>query len=678
MTKDHQVEMVTARERILDAALDIIAKRGYSAAGVQEIVDQSSTSKGSFYFHFPSKEQMVMALLERMSDKLVNKVSESVRNQPTPLHRLAASVEVLMTTFARKRNVAQVLLLNIVGNGKATDKKFLPIREKFSKLIQQELDEAIVSGQIKPVDTLMVSRIWVGGLQEVILHWLLTGQPSSLTAATATLQTVLLKSVEADPTILVGSKKSGGIITPLTPAPPLRYALTKVLTRGQALAMVSNKSVLVSVSQPMQRVGSFFEIFAALKQSVPLRTFWARPEKDFWLIGKGSATELIADGETSMGRVAEKYYTLLKYSVIEIPKVSGVGPIVLGGFRYDTLATKDANWSGFPDAMLVIPRFLFTRSGGAEWLTINAMVKAETDIALQAEALIDELWTLDVTPVSENHQPVIKSVSEKPPKQYVSHVRKALEDIAKGRLTKVVLARRKTILAEGQFSLDVALENLCRNYPDCAIFAIDNGSSSFFGATPESLVRINQGGLSVTCLAGSTSRGISVEEDLKLEKQLRESPKEQWEHKTVVATVTESLEDLCRGLQWDNSPRILKLKDVQHLLTSVTGSLNPGKNILDIVKRLHPTPAVAGLPIDKALSFIRSSEGDRGWYAAPVGWADHAGGGEFVVGIRSALLIGEQAILQAGAGVVKGSDPEREFQETELKFQPLMAVLSGE
>jgi AcrR family transcriptional regulator len=126
----------------LDAALEVIARKGYSAAGVQEIVDLSSTSKGSFYFHFPSKEQMVMALVGRASERLVNKVRESVKNQPSPLHRVAGSVDALMTTFARQRNVAQVLLLNIIGNGKAVDKKFLPIRERFSGLIQEELNAA--------------------------------------------------------------------------------------------------------------------------------------------------------------------------------------------------------------------------------------------------------------------------------------------------------------------------------------------------------------------------------------------------------------------------------------------------------------------------------------------------------------------------------------------------------
>ncbi len=195
-------DTANAYERILDAALEVIARRGYSAAGVQEIVDLSATSKGSFYFHFASKEQMVMALVERMSQKLIDKVYESVSHQPSPLHRVAGSIDTLIATFARKRKIAQVLLVNITGNGKDVDRKFLPVRERFSGLIQKELDAAVQAGQIKPIDTLLVSRMWVGGLQEVILHWLMTGQPSPLTAVTPSLRLILLQSIGADPAIL--------------------------------------------------------------------------------------------------------------------------------------------------------------------------------------------------------------------------------------------------------------------------------------------------------------------------------------------------------------------------------------------------------------------------------------------------------------------------------------------
>ncbi|MBI4267118.1 MAG: TetR/AcrR family transcriptional regulator [Chloroflexi bacterium] len=209
MAKNTQVELASARGRILDAALEVIARRGYSAAGVQEIVDVSGTSKGSFYFHFPSKERMVMALLEGMSDRLINKVNDSVKHQPTPLHRVAGSIDALLAIFARKRNLARVLWLNIVGHGKTMDIKFLPIRERFTSYIQQELDAAVGLEQIKPVDTLLASWIWVGALHEVILRWLLTGKPSPLTSAGPSLRRALLQSVGADSAMFESSDHRG-------------------------------------------------------------------------------------------------------------------------------------------------------------------------------------------------------------------------------------------------------------------------------------------------------------------------------------------------------------------------------------------------------------------------------------------------------------------------------------
>ena len=188
---------VTTYDRILDAATDVIAQQGYSGAGVQEIIERAGASKGSFYFHFPSKEKMVESLVQRMSDKLVARVQEAMEGQPTPLHRVAASIDALMTAFARQQKVAQVLLLNVIGHGKATDKRFLPIRERFSALIQQELDAAVASGQIPPQDTALVAQMWVGAIHEVILRWLLTGQPSSLASVTPQLQTTLLQSIGA-------------------------------------------------------------------------------------------------------------------------------------------------------------------------------------------------------------------------------------------------------------------------------------------------------------------------------------------------------------------------------------------------------------------------------------------------------------------------------------------------
>ncbi|HLY26306.1 MAG TPA: chorismate-binding protein, partial [Aggregatilineales bacterium] len=113
--------------------------------------------------------------------------------------------------------------------------------------------------------------------------------------------------------------------------------------------------------------------------------------------------------------------------------------------------------------------------------------------------------------------------------------------------------------------------------------------------------------------------------------------------------------------------------------TPITALLKDGYNLLDVIERLHPTPAVGGRPRDLALALIREREDfDRGWYAAPVGWLDAQGEGDFVVALRCALLRGRQAMLFAGCGIVATSDPEREYAEWRLKLTPMLSALSGD
>lgn len=449
-----------------------------------------------------------------------------------------------------------------------------------------------------------------------------------------------------------------------------------VLARGRDKSESRNHTVLVSLSQPLPGKVSPLVVFAALGQRVTPRTLWGQPEQGFWLVGKGSAARFNVGVDPGMTGISEDYRSLLEFAVIEGLDICGVGPVALGGFRYDTQTLRDALWEDFPDAMFVLPRFLFTWKEGARWLTINTIVEPKSEPRMQAEALIAELEDMNWSRVEQDHSPAIRYVSESSREEWGQRVRQALLAIDSGVLSKVVLARRKELYAQGQFCLENALEKLSDNYPGCTVFAIDNGRTSFLGATPESLSRVRNGRLDLICLAGSGARGKIQEEDFRLQNELLESPKERYEHAAVVTTVTAALKDLCRELDWDDTPAVLKLKNVQHLLTSVTGYLHPQNSILDVVRRLHPTPAVAGVPTDRALEFIRETEVDRGWYAAPVGWMDHTGSGEFAVAIRSAFLNGDRATLFAGCGIVQGSDAEQEFRETEMKFQPLVEALS--
>ena len=189
------LENLDTRERIMEAAMMVLAERGYSGAGVQEIVKRSASSKGSFYFHFPSKEKMVTALVDRMMEKLVYKVELSIASESTPLDRLVAGIEVLMRTFSEQRKIAQILLLNVMGHGNAMDKKFIPIWERLSGLIRVELDQAVKHQQIRATDTELVSLVWLGALHQVIVRWLVTGQPEPLISCVRELQAILLRSV---------------------------------------------------------------------------------------------------------------------------------------------------------------------------------------------------------------------------------------------------------------------------------------------------------------------------------------------------------------------------------------------------------------------------------------------------------------------------------------------------
>jgi len=222
------------------------------------------------------------------------------------------------------------------------------------------------------------------------------------------------------------------------------------------------------------------------------------------------------------------------------------------------------------------------------------------------------------------------------------------------------------------------LNHLRQHYPACYAFSIANGrGQSFIGATPERLVRVASGRMHTTALAGSAARGDTASEDAAFAQALLHSEKDLREHQLVIDAIVRGLADLDLQLDHPAHPRLLGLANVHHLHTPISANLPPGVHILDLVARLHPTPAVGGAPVAPALAAITRLESfPRGLYAGPQGWVDHRGGGEFFVGLRSALVDGRTATAYAGAGIVAGSEPEKEFAETELKFKALIEALT--
>ena len=251
-----------------------------------------------------------------------------------------------------------------------------------------------------------------------------------------------------------------------------------------------------------------------------------------------------------------------------------------------------------------------------------------------------------------------------------------MDSIEADDFSKVVIAHATDIQSVTPFEIIQSLNNLRTLHPDCYIFSTSNGKGhNFIGASPERLLSVQNRQLVTDALAGSAPRGVNSTEDLHLANMLLKNRKEKREHKAVSDFMLERLRSI--GLKPQQLPlQLLKLSNIQHLWTPIYAHLPPDIEPLEIVALLHPTPAVAGVSTKVACESIRHYEKfDRSLYAAPLGWVDYDGNCEFIVGIRSALINGDRARLYAGAGIVSGSNPDKEFDEVQLKLQSLLKAL---
>ncbi len=184
------------RGRILDAALNIFSRKGYYEASVDEIVGESQTSKGSVYFHFPNKQTLFLALVDKFSDLLERRVNLAISTQKEGIARVDAALTSVLETFGQYRPLAKIMLVQAMGLGPAFEQKLMEVHNRFALLIKAYLDEAVALGEIAPVDTGIVSRAWMGAINEVVMHWVMTGE-SDPEQIMLTLRPMLLRSVGA-------------------------------------------------------------------------------------------------------------------------------------------------------------------------------------------------------------------------------------------------------------------------------------------------------------------------------------------------------------------------------------------------------------------------------------------------------------------------------------------------
>ena len=273
--------------------------------------------------------------------------------------------------------------------------------------------------------------------------------------------------------------------------------------------------------------------------------------------------------------------------------------------------------------------------------------------------------------------------------EFISIVAEAIASIERGELTKVVLARQVDVDLQQPIDVSELLHRWRAMEPNCTVFSMPTPEGQFVGASPELLVERHGDQVHSRPLAGTT--GKLSDQDAA---DFRSSSKETLEHRLVAEAIGGALAPLCASLDLPAEPALVRLHNIIHLGTAVHGVLlrrptagdpdgNPDGNpdgevptALDLVSALHPTPAVGGVPTDRAVDTIGKLESDlRGSYAGPVGFVDGDGDGRWVVGIRAATLRGPRARLAAGVGIVSGSDPSAELAETSLKFTAVFDAL---
>ena len=337
--------------------------------------------------------------------------------------------------------------------------------------------------------------------------------------------------------------------------------------------------------------------------------------------------------------------------------------------------------SPFPPATIFLPRWQIIRWQSHHAAIVNLTIDSDTNLEHLTDLIWQEFQAIHLT--QAEFFPFPTSITNVlnweiiDTHDFQSTVLSALQSIQTQQFNKLVLAHAIDVIAPLPFQWEQSLHNLRQLYPDCYVFSISNGKGqSFIGASPERLLSLYNRRLVTDALAGSAPRGQTIQEDAEFAQRLLSSDKERREHQVVVDFIAQKLTQFGLNLRLTNVPDLLQLSNIQHLHTPIHTAIPTTIHPLDILAELHPTPAVAGMPRDLACQHIQSYEGfERSLYAAPLGWVDAKENAEFVVGIRSALLNGHHARLYAGAGIVAGSNPEREMAEVRLKLQALLRAL---
>jgi isochorismate synthase len=372
------------------------------------------------------------------------------------------------------------------------------------------------------------------------------------------------------------------------------------------------------------------------------------------LAGRGAAIEITSDTPAQLApTVHEVLAGIAVEGDLDRP---GCGPLAFGALPYDRTVAGCVH----------IPQLSYGHDrDGTRWVCWTGTGKPP-----ERDDLLAQLFQ----PAPAPSAPASFHISTtRSPDDWCAAVAAARDELRGGAARKVVLARDVRISSDAPIARQPVLTRLQRAYPTCYVFSL----AHLLGASPELLVSRQGDVVRSQPMAGTVRRSPDPALDARLAAGLLASQKDRVEHQITIDMVHDTLLPWCSYLDAEMEPQVVTVANVHHLATSVEGRLShPLPSVLELVNALHPTPAVCGDPRDAAAALIARYEGiDRGSYAAPVGWVDREGNGEWAVGVRSAEIAGTTARLFAGVGVVADSDPLAELDETRVKFEAMLGAI---
>ncbi len=435
----------------------------------------------------------------------------------------------------------------------------------------------------------------------------------------------------------------------------MRTRLRQWLASGKAASALRDKAAgapaaaPISVDFPLPASPATSDNWLSLLP--PEQPFWyrARPAKGEFLLGIGHALHVASAGPNRFAALDHAWRGMVEHWH------ASSNAAAFAGFAF-----ADDNDAPLPNALIALPALLLRRTDEGATLTLTAPAGRIDESAA--------LWPTWLEGTACAPTPKITWPQEPPlaEQAWQTRVDAALRDIAAGRLAKVVLTRQRKLLADQPVSPTWLLARLNEQQPDSVVFAHRNGHQVFLGATPERLVRLRGRQAEVDALAGTAWPGSPT---LDIEKNRQEQA-------YVVDAVHQALTHLCQTPPSISATEEHAAGQLLHLRNRIAGQLRPEASLFDLLRSLHPTPAVGGYPNGAAQAWL-NAHGERrsAWYSGGFGILQPNGDSEFSVALRSALVDGNTVELQAGAGIVAGSDAQLEWAETEAKFGTLLAAI---